>query len=150
MRKAAAFSIAAGVVVLLLVALVLVEVRRPTGWQDELIGHLARLGARGDEVRLLSIKRAARPDLFDGSLSRALQGNQSYNANLPYPPDVLYCIHLEHHDRGLAARRQLVFLARHHDLHSADWILHEGDYEPFDDDLAGVLKSLGCVAVLDV
>ncbi len=135
---------------LLLAALALIEFRRPTGWQDELLSHLARLAAEGDQVQLLATKRAPRPDLFDGRLSHAVQGNQSYTVKpLPYPPDALYCIHLEHHYDGLTVRRQMVFVARHHDLHNADWVLHEGSYEPFSAQLILDLRALGCVAVLD-
>lgn len=150
MRRATAFSIAAGVIVLLLAALAVIEFRRPTGWQDELIGHLARLSTEGDQVRLLSAKRAPRPDLFDGHLSLSAWGNQSYTAKpLPYPPDTLYCIHLEHRYGGSPPRRQLVFIARHHDLHNADWVLHESHYGPFGPELLRDLRALGCVSVLD-
>ena len=101
-------------------------------------------------MRLLAAKRAPRPDLFHGHLSYAIQGVQSYTGRpLPYPPDAVYCVCLEHRAGDLPARRQLVFVALHHDLHSADWILHEGAYEPFDVQLIVDLRALGCVAVLD-
>lgn len=151
MKRAVAFSLAAGAVVLLLAALALIEFRHPTGWQEELTGHLARLTAEGDAVHLLAAKRATRPELFEVRLSLAVWGNQSYTAkSLPYPPDTLYCICLEHRTGRSASRRQLVFVARHRDLHSADWVLHEGRYEPFDAQLILDLRALGCVAVLDV
>jgi hypothetical protein len=149
-RRATAFSLAAAVIVLVLGVLAVIEFRRPTAWQDELTAHLARLDAEESAVRLLAVKRARRSDLFDGHLSRAVWGNQSYTAKpLPYPPDTLYCIQLEYQSGGSSPRRQLLFVALHRDLHNADWILHEGDYEPFSADLTLDLRALGCVSVLD-
>ena len=150
MRRATAFSLAAAVIVLVLGALAVIEFRHPTGWQDELIGHLARLSAEEDAVRLLAVKRAPMPDLFDGHLSHAERGNESYTAKpLPYPPDTFYCIQMEHRYGRSAPRRQLLYVALHRDLHNADWILHEGDYEPFGVELVLDLRALGCASVLD-
>jgi hypothetical protein len=151
MRRAVAFSLATTVVVLLLGALLLVEVRRPDAWQDELTGHLARLNAEGHAVRLLAVRRALAPHAFDGQLSRAVWGNESYTAKpLLYPPDRLFCVQLERQDSGAPARRQVVFVALHSDLHTADWVIHEGAYEPFDPAFAAALRALGCASVLDV
>jgi hypothetical protein len=150
MRPAHAFSLGAVVVTLLLASLALIEFTRPTGWQDELIGHLTRLAADGDEVRLLSLQRASWPSRFDGHLSHVVHGNQSYTVKpLPYPPDAVYCVCLEHKRGVLPARRRLAFVARHHDLYNGDWLLHEGEHEPFGAQLILDLEALGCTAVLD-
>jgi hypothetical protein len=149
MRRAVAFSLATAVVVFLLAALLLIEIRRPTPWQDELTGHLARLSAQGDAVRLLTMRRALSPHAFDGRLSLAVWGNESYTATpLPYPPDKLFCVQLEH--TGVPSRRQVVFVALHNGLYTADWVVHEGAYEPFGPEFRSALADLGCASVLDV
>jgi hypothetical protein len=151
MRRALAFSLVTAVVVLLLGALLLIEVRRPDAWQDELTGHLARLNAEGDAVRLLSVQRARAQYAFDRQLSHTVWGNERYTAKpLSYPPDRVFCVQLEHHDSGAPARRQIVFVALHSDLHTADWVIHESAYEPFGPTFVAALQALGCAGVLDV
>ncbi len=151
MRRAVAFSLATAVVVLLLGALLLIDVHHPDAWQDELTGHVARLNAEGDNVRLLAVRRALVPHAFDGHLSHAVWGDGSYTAGpLPYPPDRLFCVQLEHQHAGAASRRQVIFVALHTDLYGADWIVHEGAYAPFDPTFVAALGTLGCASVLDV
>lgn len=151
MRRAVAFSLATAVVVLLLGALLLIQVRRPDAWQDQLTGHLARLNAEGDAVRLLAVRRALAPYEFDGQLSHSVWGNDRYVVGpLPYPPDRLFCVQLEHQRAGAPSRRQVVFVALYSDLYAADWVIHEGAYEPFGPTFMAALRALGCAGVLDV
>ncbi|MFL7807953.1 MAG: hypothetical protein AB8I80_04960 [Anaerolineae bacterium] len=151
MKRAVAFSLATAVVVLLLGALLLIEVHHPDAWQDELMGHLARLNAEGDTVRLLAVRRALAPHMFDGQLSHTVWGDNTYTAgHLPYPPDRLFCVQLEHQHVGTASRRQVVFVALHTDLYGADWVVHEGAYAPFDPPFVAALRTVGCASVLDV
>jgi hypothetical protein len=149
-RRSVAFSLVAAVVVFVLAVLMWIEIRRPAMWQDQLTGYLARQNAEGDAVHLLVARRALAPQLFEGDLSQGVRGTGSYTTrSLPYPPDRLYCVLLEHRYQQASSRRQLVFVALHSDLYTADWVLHEGPYEPFGPKTAATLRTLGCAGVLD-
>ena len=72
-------------------------------------------------------------------------GNQAYNYyDLPFPPQRVYCVYVERGPTGGPTSRQVLFVTLHRDLYHADWIVHEGDREPFSGQYAQALSDLGC------
>jgi hypothetical protein len=89
--------------------------------------------------------RARHPERFAPALSLEIYGNDVYgDREVPYPPQRLYCLHIERSGAGAQRSRQVLFLALHRDLHYADWIVHEGAREPFGAQAIQALDDVGC------
>jgi hypothetical protein len=133
-------------VVVLLALLAVLELVRPPAWEQELETYVEDTRrVSGDEITLLSLARARNPERFGPGVSRGTHSNEVYgHRDLPYPPKRLYCLYVEREFAGAPASRQVLFVALHHDLHYADWVLHEGAREPFDADTLQALEAVGC------
>jgi len=104
------------------------------------------------------IVHAARPWNLTPQMSKATFGNSvvyrtttNYDAPggggprpLPFPPVDVWCVLLRQADKA----QRVVFVAEHHDLYNADWILHEPNAESRPE-LNAILSSVGCDLVLD-
>lgn len=64
---------------------------------------------------------------------------------LPFPPVDVWCVLLR---QAGDASPGVVFVAEHHDIYNADWILHEPNAESRPE-LNAILSSVGCDLVLD-
>jgi len=61
---------------------------------------------------------------------------------LPYPPEEVYCALLSR--KAQVPQNGVVFISLHQDIHSADWVVHEVDPDPFALTGIQVASDLGC------
>jgi hypothetical protein len=59
---------------------------------------------------------------------------------LPYPPQKVWCIYLDHADK----EDMIILVGYHRDMYSAEWIAHVGEQAPFSTDFHNVLSRLEC------
>lgn len=148
MRKALALSAIALVLIIVLVVLAVIEISRPPEWQEALDEYIAHChDSLDDTVAVVSLERARQPDRFSVEQSRAVFGDDVYYSygSLPFPPQKVWCALVERKSPPLRmARRQVLFVALHQDLHNADWVVHEGEIEPFSQPFLESLDLVGC------
>jgi hypothetical protein len=147
MRKAFALSLMALVLVVLLAVLALIEISHPADWQDVLDEYVQRYGDKGQQVTVVSIERARHADLFSEDLSRAVLRDDVYYpySSLPSPPGKVWCVLVgRKYVAGQRASKQMLFVALHQDLHTADWVVHEGEMAPFSQLFRERLERIGC------
>jgi hypothetical protein len=134
-----------------------------TGWRAELDRYVAyRSVAVSGTVEVASAGRATRPSAFDRTMSgltfgdtAAFRTNYAYNSvdprgykALPFPPGDVWCIRLTQRRRldggGEEMTSPVVFVARHSDLYSADWVTHEPPGSASPSDLEAMMTKLDC------
>ena len=59
---------------------------------------------------------------------------------LPFPPEDVWCIRLKED----ATTGQIIFVALHHSLYNADWLVHESYVEPDSAEMKNILAAIGC------
>jgi hypothetical protein len=148
MKKALALSLIALVLIVVFGVLVLIEISHPTDWQQALAEYTTYCHDSLDqEIVVTSIERARQPDRFSADQSRTVFGDGVYYGygSLPYPPDKVWCALVERkHISSHRTRVQVLFVALHQDLHNADWVVHEGETEPFSQPFLEGLGRMGC------
>ncbi len=65
---------------------------------------------------------------------------------LPFPPTDVWCVLLQVQPptAGAEIEREMVFVAQHRDVYSADWVVHESAQAPFGPQMAESLSRIGC------
>jgi len=99
--------------------------------------------------------RATRPDRFTRAMSRISYGNSAHyridsgdssylgGRPLPYPPDELWCVLLVPAS-GAPSPQQAVFVARHLDEYTGDWVVHQAGGDFGSSQQAQTLAVVGC------
>jgi hypothetical protein len=158
MRRMLRLSVPLLVLLVVVVAVIAAETGRLPAWQIELNKYLEyKSTSLSERIVVLSVDQASRPGRFDREASHTVFGGGVYyrvdhgyseprgkgSRPLPYPPNKVYCVLVER-DGGEAKVRQALFVALHQDIHSADWVVHEGESEPFTLAFVGRVSRIGC------
>jgi hypothetical protein len=151
------------VLVTVVVAEIPKEAGLPAGAQLRLDQFIAHELPPGDTT-VQAAERAKRPEHFERDAGytvfgdsgcyetdRGLNGNDAGGPMpLPYPPEQLWCILLQHKDaKANRTSYAIVFAAMHMDMHNADWMIHDGPRDLSILGLAESLAQLGCSLGLD-
>ena len=160
MRKAFAFGLSALVLIVLIAGLVILHIGQTPPWRAELFKYVSNCSASLDEeMRVAYTARARRPHLFDAHVGRTTWGggrhfqtDHSYSPSeaygtsaLPFPPERVWCVLVRRgHLQRESSKGQVIFVALHLDLYYAEWIVHEGESEPFSQVFLNSLSQIGC------
>ncbi len=167
MRRLLVLGLSVAIGLILIGALLLPMIRSGSagaaGWRPELDRYMAyRSAVVAGTVEVASASQATRPSAFDRTMSGLTFGdsanyqtNSAYNRAasrgykpLPFPPAEVWCVRLTQR-RGLAGGGEevtapVVFVAKHSDLYSADWVTHEPPGSTSPGDLGAMMAKLGC------
>ncbi|MCG3206879.1 MAG: hypothetical protein FOGNACKC_00478 [Anaerolineae bacterium] len=129
-----------------------------SGWEDELQKYYLQRRSFGT---IQAVTRASRPGNFSKALSRITYGSGPYStdysfqdktfvaANIPYPPDEVWCVLLKNSNRSTAnsvtaASYTVIFINYHLSLWFGGWVVHEGETSPFSPEFIRRVDALGC------
>jgi hypothetical protein len=168
MRKVTMLGAVFLVPIAVAIALVAIESGRPPDWQSQVDKYTAYMDeVLSQPMKMLKAQRARRPWDFGAQMSRAVYGDSGHYQTdygykqknvgvkpLPFPPLEVWCVLLEvEHPGSLGATQagaySVVFPALHQDLHSADWVLHEGAGDVLSQEFKESLSKIGCDLELD-
>jgi len=160
MKKALAFGLSALVLIVLIAGLVIAEIGQTPLWRAELHKYISdRSTALDKEMTVVYTARARRPHLFEAHEGHATWGggrhfrtDHSYSPRkaygttvLPFPPEQVWCVLVQRrHCPGGSLEGHVIFVALHLDLYYAEWIVHEGESEPFSQEFLSILSQVGC------
>ncbi len=154
MKKKRRFIVPFVVVLLLTAGLILLNRYQTPAWKAKLNQYITFLGATGQSSsRVISMSTAALPGNFSPAMSaesygdniifetsRSLSSEVSTTLQpVPYPPSQVMCVLL-----SVNGQQQLVFVALHHSLYNADWIVHISSDSWGSSALQQNLDTLGC------
>jgi len=143
--------------VIVAIALLAAELRRPMDWRvqaDRYVNWLAEHA--GQEWVVKGVATARRASAFEAAMSTKVYGDSGYYRTdvaysrtnvgqrpLPFPPRELWCVWLEPAGVEGGARR-VVFVALHQDLYGGDWLLHEAPGPELSRQCQAILEAVGC------
>jgi hypothetical protein len=148
--------------VLLLIALLVFPLTtylaEPPAWREQLDRYLAfQAASQSVQMTVLATSHASEPWQFTTDLGGNTIADSSFFATdlryssegqgvniMPYPAAGVWCVLLRREGSSTRGRRQVVFLAMHENLYNADWIVHEGAWEPFSPQFVAGLARIGC------
>ena len=145
-------------------AVLLLDAWQPPAWRADLEAYVEHRASLLGAASVVYTRRARYPEQFSRAIGHATYGDsldyqldESYTGQgtsgappLPYPPEQVRCVLLEWSGaQPDSQRHQIVFVALHHDLHRAAWVVHEGEAAPYSAAFVEGLSSIGCAQVLD-
>ena len=157
MRKVILLSIPLLVLIGTVLAVDIGDAALHPSWQPELSKYIRSKKAF---ITIKAVDQASRPVNFNQDMSSAAfsddvfytqgyGGGQSGYRNLPFPPEEVWCVLLKKTRRAaddsiVESTYSVVFVARHLDMWHADWVVHEGEQEPFSPAFLEKLSKIGC------
>jgi hypothetical protein len=153
----ATIALVAGIILIVALALVLRESpgRHVENWQTIVNAYIEHKGW----AHTASVEQAIQADnpenFAQGIGLRTLAqgpyyvvdepfGGQNGSKPLPYPPEDVWCVLLKHPE-GYPHR--LIFAVYHVDLYSAEWVIHEDELAPFNEQTQERVAQLGCTSL---
>ena len=155
-RKALLFGMPLLVALGTLATVMFYERQRTPDWQQTLAAYL-HLSQMADDVEVLASVKARTPWDFNAEMGRAVSGELAWPwgiAQLPYPPDALYCVLVGKPESAVTQEAaqpggkftlRLLYVAHHSDkMWRVGWLVHEGGRAPWAATDEDVLASVGC------
>ena len=127
------------------------EARRGPDWKFELNDYIAQSKLPAETIKVQAVVEASKPWNFSEAMGQAVRNDWRWTIDeLPFPPQAMQCVLLERSRKSTVGaktepERQVVFVGYHTDtLWRVGWLVHEGPKEPFTQELAAHLNTIGC------
>lgn len=150
-RRAVLFAVPLTALATLILVFVWLEAQRDPDWRHELDEYITRTALPSETVIVQSVVRASQPKSFSGEMGRAARHDWRWSAiDPPFPAQAVQCVLLERQWTAPAEgedrpARQILFVAHHSDaLYRVGWLVYAGPEEPFTEEAAGYLTTIGC------
>jgi tetratricopeptide (TPR) repeat protein len=150
-KKVVALVIPIVVLIVAIVVVAVLEVQRGPDWQLELDEYISQSALPSETVTVQSVVEASKPWNFSEEMGTAARDDWKWGSVAPlFPPEAVQCVLLERSRESTIgveeeSGRQVVFVAYHTDaLYRAGWLAYVGPKEPFTQELAAHLATIGC------